>query len=174
MKLAEGNIRLRALEPHDLNHLLAWENNPAYWTYSQQRIPYSEYLLKQYLDEAGKDLFEVGQLRFMICCNEDPIGLVDLFDFDPDHQRAAVGILIGSPNYRGQGIAKKSLQLFLEYAFPAFNLRQVYVGVASTNSASLGLFESCGFVHCGTRKGWYRDGDQFIDEHFLQLLKEDL
>lgn len=174
MKLEDGTIRLRALEPDDLSLLLDWENNPAFWTYSQQKVPYSEYLLKEYLKEAGKDLFEAGQLRLVICQNETAIGLVDLFDFDPDHQRAGVGIIIGSSQYRGQGFAQRALQLFLKYAFPAYNLKQVYAGMASDNQASLGLFEACGFKKYGTRKAWYRRGDEFVDEHCLQLLKEDL
>ncbi len=174
MKLEDGKLKLRALEPSDLSYLVAWENNPAYWTYSQQKVPYSEYLLKEYINEAGKDLFEVGQLRLMICFEDNAIGLIDLFDFSADHQRAALGILIGSENYRGQGLAKKAMLLFLNYAFPTFNLKQVYAGISHNNHASLGLFEACGFKSCGLRKAWYREGSNFIDEHCLQLLKEDL
>ncbi len=169
-----GDIKLRALEPEDLGLLLAWENDSAYWTHSQQRTPYSEYLMREYLKEAGQDLFEAKQLRLMVTYQEEAIGLVDLFDFDPDHQRAALGILIGAEKYRGKGLAKAALKLFLNYAFPSFNLRQVYVGVAAHNAASLALFKSCGFSEYGLRKAWYRQGDQFVDEHCLQLLKEDL
>lgn len=173
IKLEKDDIQLRALEPDDLSYLLEWENDPLYWTFSQQRIPYSEYLMRAYLKEAGQDLFEAGQLRLMLCFEGKPIGLVDLFDFDADHQRAALGILIGAKQYRGKGLAKKGLLLFLDYAFPSFNLKQVYVGVASTNKASLGLFEACGFKQYGLRKAWYRQGEDFVDEHCLQLLKED-
>ena len=172
--LEQDGLKIRALEPEDLSHLLKWENDPAYWTFSQQRIPYSEYLLKEYLKEAGKDLFEAGQLRMVICYEDQGIGLVDLFDFDPDHQRAGIGILIGAADYQGQGLAKKALKLFLSYAFPNFNLQQVYAQVVPDNEASIQLFRACGFQEAGVLKNWFRQGDRFLDAIQFQFLKTDL
>lgn len=174
ISLEKDGLKLRALEPEDLSLLLRWENNPHFWTASHQRAPYSEYLLKNYLQEAGQTPFESGQLRLVITVNEKSIGLVDCFDFDPDHQRAGIGILIGESQAQGQGYAQKSLRLFLEYLFPNLNLHQVYAGIAANNQASLQLFEKCGFKKYGHRKQWYRQGDSFIDEYLFQLLKADL
>lgn len=174
IKLSTDNISLRALEPEDLSLLLAWENNPKYWTYSQQRVLYSEFLMKQYLLEAGRDPWEVRQLRLMIMKDGQSIGLLDFFDFEPEHNRGAIGVLIGAEAERGKGIASKALKLFLDYLFPSFQLEQVYAEIASNNDCSLRLFESCGFVETGIRKKWYREGDQFLDAHCLQFFKKDL
>jgi len=171
IKLQKEDISLRALEPEDLSLLLAWENNPEFWTSSQQRAPYSEYLMKQYLLEVGKSPYEVGQLRMMICYKNQSIGLADFFDFDVDHRRGALGILIGAETNRGKGLAESALNLFIDYLFTAFDLQQLHVSIADGNVASLRLFEKCGFEKCGLRKQWYRQGDSFIDEHLLQLLK---
>jgi len=43
-------IRLRALEPEDLELLYEWENNDANWMISNTVSPFSKYTLKRYLE----------------------------------------------------------------------------------------------------------------------------
>ncbi|MEX2349435.1 MAG: GNAT family N-acetyltransferase, partial [Flavobacteriaceae bacterium] len=59
-------ILLRALEPEDLDFLYTLENNPNFWEYSATQTPYSRFVLKQYLDNAFRDIYEVKQLRLVI------------------------------------------------------------------------------------------------------------
>ena len=59
-------VRLRALEPEDLELLYRWENNPAWWDVGNTLAPYSRYLLKQYIAESHRDIFELKQQRFMV------------------------------------------------------------------------------------------------------------
>jgi diamine N-acetyltransferase len=167
-------IALRPLEPEDLSLLLAWENNPKFWTFSQQRIPYSAYLLKEFLKEADRSPYETGQLRLVISYEGKSVGLLDFFDFDVDHRRGAIGVLIGASQEQQKGIASKALKLFIDYLFPAFDLQQVYATVATSNTASLGLFDKVGFSKVGLHRQWYRESDRFIDAQFFQFLKEDL
>lgn len=174
ISLEQNEIHLRALEPEDLSLLIAWENNPAFWTAAQQKIPYSEYLIKEYLKQAGQSPYESGQLRLVICKGEQSIGLIDCFDFDAHHQRAGIGILIAKSEESGKGYAQTALKIFAKYLFDNFNLIQLYAGIAAGNEASIRLFQNCGFVQYGLRKDWYRQGETFVDEHLFQLLKKDL
>lgn len=173
LKLESGDIRLRALEPEDLSLLLAWENDPQYWTAAQQAMPHSEYLLKEYLKEAGADPLKTGQLRLVVCKADQSIGLVDCFDLDALHRRAGIGILI-SKDHQGDGNAKVALGLFVDYLFSAFNLNQVYAGIAANNYASLEIFKKVGFKEYGLRKDWYWQEGAWMDEVLYQLRKEDL
>ncbi len=103
MKTLENTtISLRAPELEDLDLLFIWENEPSIWQVSGTLTPFSRYILKQYLEHAGKDIYEVKQLRLMIQLksNHRPVGAVDLFDFDPHHHRAGIGILIAEPSDR--------------------------------------------------------------------------
>ncbi|MCP3677110.1 MAG: GNAT family N-acetyltransferase, partial [Deltaproteobacteria bacterium] len=86
--LKHAHISLRALEPEDLEILYLWENDPAVWQLSGTLVPYSKYILKQYLENSGKDIFEQKQLRLIIELHEKkrPVGAIDLFDFDPFHR----------------------------------------------------------------------------------------
>jgi len=94
-KLKYGKISLRPLEPEDLDLLYIWENDVNIWKVSNTLAPFSRYILKQYIEESYKDIYESKQLRLIIQDEQGiPVGAVDLFDFDPYHARAGVGILI--------------------------------------------------------------------------------
>ena len=78
LKLKGDLCYLRALEPQDLEFLYEIENDPLVWEISGTTTPYSKHILKQYLNNAHKDIFEVKQLRLVICDIEaKPIGLID-------------------------------------------------------------------------------------------------
>lgn len=164
MLLENEHIRLRAIEPDDLELLYQWENNPRYWYAGDVRTPYSKYVLKQFILDAGKDLYETKQLRLIIESkdNNTTVGAIDLFDFDPFNSRAAVGIMIDE-TYQQQGNAGEALALIKEYAFDYLKINQLYAHVAENNTASRKLFEGQNFEKTGVLKQWIRDGEGFSD-----------
>ena len=174
MKTLENTtISLRAPELEDLDLLYIWENEPSIWQVSGSLIPFSRYILKQYLEHAGKDIYEAKQLRLIIQLksNHRPVGAVDLFNFDPHHHRAGIGILIAEPSDRRQGYAREALETVITYCFDVLHLHQVYCNIAAGNSASIKLFEEAGFEECGRKKEWLFDGSKYEDELLFQRVK---
>ena len=162
MKLAGKHIYLRAIEPKDLEFLYELENNPEIWEVSGTLAPYSKHVLKKYLEQAHKDIYEVRQLRLCICDVSDKVvGLIDLFDFDPRNKRAGVGIIIAQSKDRNHGMGTEALQLLCDYAFKSLDLRQVYAHVGEHNEASIHLFKKLGFVQSGILEDWLRSGKEF-------------
>lgn len=170
MNLKGENIRLRALEDEDLNFLYTLENNTGVWEISGTTTPYSKNVLKLYLDNAHRDIYEVKQLRLCICdTSDDAIGLIDLFDFDPKNRRAGIGIILEAKN-RNKGIGAEAIRLLTEYAFSALDLRQVYANVIQENTASLHLFEKMDFEKVGVKKDWIFSEGRYKDEILFQKL----
>ena len=168
-------IFLRALELNDVQTLYALENDVDVWGVSDTMMPYSAFVLEQYVLEAiNTDIYAAKQLRLVICdCNNGkPVGLIDLFDFSPRHQRANVGVLI-SKTFRGKGFAKEALQLLTDYAFSVLHLRQLVADLTEDNIDSQRLYQSVGFVHTATRKSWFLKENQWIDNHIYQLIKSE-
>lgn len=165
-------ISLRALEPSDLELLYQWENDTEIWSISETMSPISKYILKKYLDTVHKDIYETRQQRLMIQKNEGntPLGTIDLYDFDPIHRRAAVGILIADKEERKKGYAREALDLLSVYCREILKLHQLYCYVREDNTSSLELFIQSGFSNNGIRKEWYWDGKSFKDEFILQAL----
>lgn len=167
-------ISLRALEPEDLELLYEWENNLSYWVISNTLTPFSKFTLKRYLKNSHKNIYETGQLRLMINHTADKmtIGTIDIFDFDPFHKRAGVGILIADENYRKKGYASMSLKCLADYCFKTLQLHQLYCNILGNNCESMELFKKQGFVQCGIKKEWINTSDGYFDEYMFQLIKE--
>ena len=168
------SISLRALEPEDIELLYDWENNREFWRISNTQLPFSKYILEKYIENSHLDIYQSKQLRMMIDLNTDSstrtIGCVDLFDFDPFHARAGVGILIANSADRNLGYAAKALNEIIDYTFNYLQLHQLYCNITSENTASLKLFEGSGFSIIGTKKDWIKDNNGYIDEMILQLI----
>jgi diamine N-acetyltransferase len=168
-KLSYGQIKLRPLEPEDLELLYQWENDPAVWQVSNTLAPFSRYLLKQYLTESVRDIFEAKQLRLVI---EDlsgkAVGTIDLFDFEPFHKRAGIGILIYNKEDRGKGLASDALTIMIKYASKILGLHQLYANRTTDNQVSIHLFEKAGFQLAGTKKDWVKTADGWLDEGLYQ------
>jgi diamine N-acetyltransferase len=172
MKTLKGEkVYLRALEPTDIDEVYQWENDMSIWHLSNTIAPYSRFVLEQYLAESHQDIYTAKQLRLVICLPEgNPIGCIDLFDFDPLHQRAGIGILIADVSERGKGYASDALSLLVNYCKETIQLHQLYCNITSGNASSLKLFKGIGFEICGTKKAWLRQHQGWTDEHMLQKI----
>jgi len=155
--LENENIRLRAVEPQDLERLYVWENNSSFWIVGNTREPYSKYALKQYILQIDSDIYESKQLRLMIEdeLSGETVGTVDLFDFDIHNSRIALGLFI-DPTKQGKGYATKALHITENYVFNFLKINQLYCHIAESNTASRLMFEKEGYETNGVLKNWIK------------------
>lgn len=173
LTLTGKNIDLRALEPEDLDFLFQIENNEEFWEISSTQTPFSKFVLKKYLENSHRDIYEVKQLRLVVCDKKGgSLGLIDLFDFDPKNRRAGIGIVIDKKENRGKGYGKEALELLCGYCFSQLNLHQVYANIFEGNNKSQQLFESLGFEKVGLKKEWNLAGSTFKNEFLYQLIND--
>jgi diamine N-acetyltransferase len=165
-------IELRPLEMVDLNLLYMWENDSRVWSVSNTIAPYSKHILQQYIENSAADIYSTKQLRLVVekTDSNQAIGFIDLFDFDPYNGKVGIGILIAKITERNKGYASTALQLMLKYVEKHLGMKQAYCNVTNDNSSSAHLFEKAGFTCSGTKKDWIRVEDQWLDEHFYQLI----
>ena len=168
--LQNETIFLRALEPEDLDFLYRWENDAELWQHGSNLTPYSRFALRDYLSNAlSQDIFESRQLRLMIVetRSQQPVGTIDLYDFDPTHLRAGIGILIDA-TYRGKGLGRQALNLMHEYVSRVLLLHQLYAYVPKNNLPSYQLFQTSGYEETGLLKSWLRTAEGYLDVCFMQ------
>lgn len=166
------HIYLRALEPEDIDFVHAIENDESFWEISNTQTPYSKFLIKQYLEHAHKDIFEVKQLRLVISSyKNDTLGLIDIFDFDFKNNRAGIGVLLKEPNDREKGYGKEALSLLINYCFTHLGLHQLYCNISEENEASIKLFTKQGFKNIGLKKDWNYMNGSYKNEYLFQLIK---
>jgi len=168
-------VSLRALEPSDLELLYQWENDSSVWMISGTKAPYSEFVLEEFINTSKQDIYTTKQMRLVISRNEtaETIGFIDLFEFDPQHLRAGIGILVGKDEWRGKGFGSEALELFIQYVTKHLNMHQLYCHVQKTNAKSLNLFKKAGFNISGELNDWILDGKKWENVYILQRISAD-
>ena len=170
--LENTDIKLRALEPEDLDMLYRWENDTRLWQYGAAIHPYSRFSLKQYIADSQASIEQTKQLRLMIVERQSSqvVGTVDLYDFDFIHRRAGVGILIDE-DFREKGYALQALACIEAYTLEHLGLKQTYAFVPETNTASILLFEKSGYEKTAVLKKWLSLGRQFTNVVVFQKIQ---
>ena len=167
----QGNlINLRIIKLEDLAFLYSLENNESLWELSQTQKPFSKEVLSSYLETAQKDIKEIKQLRLMITSKtNEPMGFIDLFDYDAHNKRAGVSIVL-IDKHRQKGYGKEALNLLVNYSFTELHLHQLYSNILEGNKASFHLFKSVGFEIVGIKKDWRFYKGHYKNEYLFQLI----
>ena len=104
-----------------------------------------------------------------------PYGCVELYNYDPLNQRAAVGIMVAK-EFRRQGYALamlrelESMYSSQEGVHGGTPLHLLYADIAVNNSASIALFKKAGYTECGHFKEWLAVDGKYIDAIRMQLI----
>lgn len=171
--LKSEKLKLRAVEPEDLDLMYLVENDTQLWQCGQASVPFSHYALRQYIAECTNDFFHDRQLRLVIeKADGVSVGFVDLQRYDPLHHRAEVGIVV-VPEQQRQGLASESLRLLAGYVSSHLGIHQLYALVPEGNAASAALFKKCGYRKTATLRDWLNcsDGWQAVDVFQLIIKK---
>ena len=162
------SVRLRAMEPEDLDLLYRIENDQELWCLGNTNVPYSRYTLHDYVANSTGDIYSDKQVRLIIE-NEDheTVGLVDLTNFDPKHLRAEIGLVIEKP-MRRRGYASDALTLLHQYARHTLHLHQVFAIVSTDNTGTIRLLSNQGYEETARLQQWIYDGIGFHDAVMMQ------
>lgn len=162
-------VRLRAMEPEDLDALYRIENDRDVWDVGENNVPYSRYILHDYIANASADIYADKQVR-MVVENEDGllVGVADVVNFCPSHARAEVSIVI-CREHRKKGYARAAIRQIMEYALRTLHLHQLYVVVREDNMPSLNLFSSLGFKSKMVLEDWLFDGKDYHNALVMQF-----
>lgn len=163
-------VRLRAMEPEDLDMLYGIENDSEVWDVGENNVPYSRYILHDYIAHAQADIYVDRQVRMVIVNAEGTaVGVVDVVNFSPTHRRAEVSIIIMKA-HRHKGYGQAALLQVMAYAQHTLHLHQLYAVVGEGNAASEALFRKVGFVTQASLADWLYDGRQYHSATLMQRI----
>lgn len=173
MNIEGERIRLRAVEPEDVDLMYEWENDGAVWSVSGTLTPFSRRQMEIFVaSQLDADILRAGQLRLVVETRGEgrPVGLVDLYDFDPLNRRAGVGILVHAAEDRGRGYASDAVAALCRYGAERLHLHQLWCETTTDNEPSLRLFRGAGFRDAGLRRDWLWDASGFKDVVLMQKM----
>ena len=109
---------------------------------------------------------------FAIDVDAETIGMCGLHMIEHYHQRATVGIRIGTP-YRGRGHGQDAVRTLVEYGFSQLNLEKISLQVLADDERAVGAYRKAGFIEEGRLRDhtWY-DGAR-RDELVMGVRRED-
>lgn len=149
-----NSLRLRAIEPDDIELLYTIENDMALWRHGDTTVPYSRESLRQYLLDCTNDIWHDRQVRLVMETADtgEAVGLADLFNFAPKHQRAEVGLVV-LPQYQGRGYSASALCELTELA-RQWHLHQLTATIGVNNTSAMNLFGKSLFNPSAQLKDW--------------------
>jgi RimJ/RimL family protein N-acetyltransferase len=75
---------------------------------------------------------------------------------------ATLGMSVKS-DWRRKGVGRELVQAALEWA-PSAGIKRVELYVYARNAPAIALYEALGFEHEGRRRGYIREGNEYIDD----------
>lgn len=169
VETAMAVVCLRAMEPEDLDALYRIENDRDVWDVGENNVPYSRYILHDYIANASADIYADKQVR-MVVENEEGllVGVADVVNFCPSHARAEVSIVI-CREHRKKGYARAAIRQIMDYALRTLHLHQLYAVVREDNIPSLNMFSSLGFKSKMVLEDWLFDGKDYHNAVVMQF-----
>ena len=155
------------MEPEDLDLLYQIENDKNLWGVGSTNVPYSRYVLHDYVANSSGDIYTDKQVRLMVDCQQQTVGIVDLINFSPKHCRAEVGMVL-MPSHRGKGLGKTILQELAQYAKTILHLHQLYAVIGEDNIPAIRLFTKAGYSSGQILTDWLFDGTNYQNAVLMQ------
>jgi ribosomal protein S18 acetylase RimI-like enzyme len=158
---------LRALDPSDANafqalRLRGLQDCPSAFasSYEEERdiaLAEVEHRLRPQSDAVIFGAFQGGQLCAVV-------GLRRERQMKLSHKAFIWGLYV-SPEARGQGIGTQLMRMALKCAIEQLHVRQVNLGVNTTNAAAIALYKKLGFSEFGLERGYLSVAGKLHDEY---------
>jgi RimJ/RimL family protein N-acetyltransferase len=163
--IAGGEVRLREVTPEDVEDLYRWRMDPG--TRAQFRgadeVPFAAHqaYVARYFQAGNTDRW------FVVEVDGEPVGTIALYDLSADGAAAEWGRFVVSPEHRGRGWGRRSLELLMDHA-RAIGVRDLRCEVLAGNDAAEGLYRRLGFTETGS----YEHGGRSFRQLAVRLTKD--
>jgi RimJ/RimL family protein N-acetyltransferase len=159
--MLEGNtVRLRKLEPNDLERVLRWINDSEVTQFLAARYPMSRAAEERWLERMTSQPPEDGlALAIEVRADVRHIGTIGLSAPSREHRRSTLGIMIGDKECWSRGYGTDAVLTLLRHAFEFMNLHRIDLRVWSENERAIACYRRCGFALEGRlRQDLYQSG----------------
>jgi len=164
-----NNISLRVLEKEDTDFLHRLFNDPAIMAYWFDEAYHAKAKI-----EANFDKFKADQTqrRFILQNDNEPLGMVALYEIDFVHRKAEFAIML-DPTKQGNGYALPATKLAIDYAFKTLNLHKLFLIVDEKNEKAIHVYKKAGFQPEATLKDEYFVNGSYHNAVYMSILQED-
>jgi ribosomal protein S18 acetylase RimI-like enzyme len=170
------SITIRRLQPHESSlyraiRLECLKNAPDHFgsTYEEEaKMPKLKF--ESVIERAAPEQFMFGAFEKVKL-----IGMVGFLRMERQRarHRGEVVQMYVAATYRGQNVGERLLRELLNQAFMLEGIEQVQLSVVAGNVGAIRLYEKIGFRAFGVQPKYFRVGDGYMDQQFMQLFRSD-
>lgn len=172
MNIYGEKVVLRAMEPEDMEMLRSTVNDPGIermvggWSFPVSRSEQMAWYERAVTDKRN--------LRFIIerLDNNEAIGMVNLVEIDWKNRSAFHGVKLKTNAPKRQGYALDAVMTLMKYTFEELQLVRLDGSWIEYNTASIKLYEKCGWIIEGTKEKAVFTNGQYYRVHFGGVLAE--
>ena len=148
LSLRNDSVAIGPILPEDTGAIFLWLNDVESANLDLPYRPLDWMNYNVWLAEAGKN---ASQVLFALRRVRDPriIGFIAITKIHPVYRSAEIGVRIGYPADRGQGLGRAALSLALKYAWNHLNLGRVQLNVFESNMRAIRAYQAAGFAFEG-------------------------
>lgn len=171
MEIYYGKIKLRALEPEDMELLRLTVNDPEMermvvgWSF-----PVSKHQQMGWYD---RNIANSTNHRFAVDYEGRFVGISTLTEIDWKNRSAFHGIKLTLDAPKGQGIGFDAVVAVMKYAFEELQLNRLYGGILEYNVPSQKLYAKCGWVEEGRYRQCVFKNNAYYDEIPVAILRDE-
>lgn len=163
-------LKLEELRSDHLELVRIWRNSPSVSDYMYSSNYISSKDQKKWFQRVSKD---DSKKYWMIYFNNDPIGVINLYDIDVIHKKAKWAYYIGDNNYRGKGIARTLECNIYDYVFNTLKLNKLSCEVFKTNEKVISIHQKFGSRVEGEFRDHIKKNGFFYDVVSMGILDRD-
>jgi len=170
--MLEGTlVRLRALEPEDLDREYTWINDHEVTRFLSMRYPTSRAAEERWLRDRPANDFANGLFLAIETKDGVHIGNVNLMEVNPEDRKAGLGIMIGDKQYWANGYGTDAIVTLLRFGFGEMNLNRVWLDTFDFNERAQACYRKCGFVEEGRQRQHYYSMGRYWDVVKMSILR---
>jgi UDP-4-amino-4,6-dideoxy-N-acetyl-beta-L-altrosamine N-acetyltransferase len=165
--ITRGELALVPVAPEHLETLRVWRNSSAVgqFMYSETNLSPEDQLRWFSALEA-----DPRRASWVIIAAGEPVGALNLIDYDASHRRASAGYYLGEESMRGVGLGALVEFLLLELFFGHFDGHRLERQVFASNEAAVRMLEQFGFRREGLLREYAVKNGHRIDVVALAML----
>ncbi|HAJ27437.1 MAG TPA: UDP-4-amino-4,6-dideoxy-N-acetyl-beta-L-altrosamine N-acetyltransferase [Syntrophus sp. (in: bacteria)] len=168
--LGKGSFYLRDVRADDKEAIRQWQNSPdvARYMYTDHHITEEEH--ERWFQTA---LREHGRKYWIIMCDREAIGLVNLYDIDEKNRRCLWALYISSENMRSKGVGGFVEYQVMNYVFDDLEYNKLCCEALSSNQRAINFYKSFGFREEGIYRQHMMKNGEYADVVTLAILKSE-
>ena len=180
LPLDTPRLRLRVLQPADLDALVEYRNDPGTAQFQHWDLPYTRARAEvEFADQAGlDDILASGwtQIAVDLCdpaLTAEPRLVGDLaVGLDHDGAIATIGYTL-APAWRRRGLAREAVGALVDALFAHTAAHRIVASLDPLNTASERLLVGLGFQREGIARQAYAVRGEWVDDLTYSLLRSD-